>query len=223
MKRFLSFLFLVLFTVGAHAQLVTFRGVNHCGIYPAEKNLLKEWPAGRPEKLWVVNDAGKGNSSALVSDGFIYTAGLTEDEKGELLTCYKLDGTKVWQVNYGGAWTTFSPRLGAVLRVRVQTVDPRRHLASLTVHNVRKSGTLWPKMAENVHNVCFFRTLCTTYPYTWAFLRTEPGARKSAPASLRPIRSAATQGVWGIRPPVIGDREHKNSLSATLKGYFCTI
>ena len=105
MKRFLSFLFLVLFTVGAHAQLVTFRGVNHCGIYPAEKNLLKEWPAGGPEKLWVVNDAGKGNSSALVSDGFIYTAGLTEDEKGELLTCYKLDGTKVWQVNYGGAWT----------------------------------------------------------------------------------------------------------------------
>ena len=105
MKRFLSFLLLVLFTVGAHAQLVTFRGVNHCGIYPSEKNLLKEWPAGGPEKLWVVNDAGKGNSSALVSDGFIYTAGLTEDEKGELLTCYKLDGTKVWQVNYGGAWT----------------------------------------------------------------------------------------------------------------------
>ena len=64
-----------------YAQQVDFRGANHCGIYPNEKNLLKEWPVGGPEKLWVVNDAGKGNSSAVVSDGFIYTAGLTEDEQ----------------------------------------------------------------------------------------------------------------------------------------------
>ena len=88
-----------------HAQLVDFRSANHCGIYPKEKNLLKEWPDGGPEKLWVATDAGKGNSSALVSDGFIYTAGLTEDEQQEQLTCFKLDGTKVWQVTYGHAWT----------------------------------------------------------------------------------------------------------------------
>ena len=91
--------------MGLHAQQVDFRGVNHCGIYPNEKNLLKEWPQEGPEKLWVVNDAGKGNSSALVSDGFIYTAGLTEDEQEEQLTCYKLDGIKVYQVTYGHAWT----------------------------------------------------------------------------------------------------------------------
>ena len=87
------------------AQQVDFRGASHCGIYPNEKNLLKEWPAGGPEKLWVATDAGKGNSSALVCDGFIYTAGLTEDEQQEQLTCFKLDGTKVWQVTYGHAWT----------------------------------------------------------------------------------------------------------------------
>lgn len=102
----ISFFILSFFTfVSIQAQLVTFRSVNHCGIYSNEKNLLKEWPAEGPEKLWVVNDAGKGNSSALVSDGFIYTAGLTEDEQKEQLTCYKLDGTKVWQVTYGRAWT----------------------------------------------------------------------------------------------------------------------
>ncbi|MCR5044912.1 MAG: PQQ-like beta-propeller repeat protein [Bacteroidaceae bacterium] len=107
MKRSsISFFILSFFTfVSLQAQLVTFRSVNHCGIYSKEKNLLKEWPAEGPEKLWVVNDAGKGNSSALVSDGFIYTAGLTDDEQKEQLTCYKLDGTKVWQVTYGRAWT----------------------------------------------------------------------------------------------------------------------
>lgn len=104
-KLFVSLIALCSSTIAINAQQVTFRGLNHCGIYPNEKNLLKQWPEGGPEKLWVVNDAGKGNSSALVSDGFIYTAGLTEDEQSEQITCYKLDGTKVYQVTYGHAWT----------------------------------------------------------------------------------------------------------------------
>lgn len=104
-KLFVSLLALCSSTIAINAQQVTFRGLNHCGLYPNEKNLLKQWPEGGPEKLWVVNDAGKGNSSALVSDGFIYTAGLTEDEQNEQITCYKLDGTKVYQVTYGHAWT----------------------------------------------------------------------------------------------------------------------
>ncbi len=104
MKHILILL-LAFSAIGLHAQHVDFRGANHCGIYPDEKNLLKEWPDGGPEKLWVANDAGKGNSSALVSDGFIYTAGLTDDEQQEQLTCFRLDGTKVWQVIYGHAWT----------------------------------------------------------------------------------------------------------------------
>ena len=67
MKRaHFPFLVFTLFTcIGLHAQQVDFRGVSHCGIYPNEKNLLKEWPAGGPEKLWVANDAGKGNSHSL--------------------------------------------------------------------------------------------------------------------------------------------------------------
>ena len=88
MKRTITILltFLACSAISMQAQLVTFRSVNHCGIYSNEKNLLKEWPEEGPEKLWVVNDAGKGNSSAIVSDGFIYTAGLTEDEQKEQLT-----------------------------------------------------------------------------------------------------------------------------------------
>lgn len=91
--------------MSANAQVVAFRGENHCGIFSSEKNLLKEWPTEGPEKLWVVNDAGKGNSSAIVEGGHIYTAGLTEDEQNEQLTCYNLDGAKVYQVVFGRAWT----------------------------------------------------------------------------------------------------------------------
>ncbi len=92
-------------TLAASAQVVQFRGENHCGIFPNEKGLLKQWPAEGPQKLWVVNDAGKGNSSALVEGDRIYTAGLTADEQNEQITCYNLDGSKVYQVTFGRAWT----------------------------------------------------------------------------------------------------------------------
>lgn len=105
MKHTLLLSLAAAFALSAGAQQVTFRGVNHCGIYPDEKNLLKQWPEGGPRKLWVATDAGKGNSSAVVSDGFVYTTGLTEDEQSEQLTCYRTDGTKVYQVTYGHAWT----------------------------------------------------------------------------------------------------------------------
>ena len=105
MKRLSLILISALCTASIQAQQVDFRGANHCGIYTNEKNLLKQWPEGGPQKLWVVNDAGKGNSSAVVSDGFIYTAGLTESEQEEQLTCYRHDGSRVWHVTYGRAWT----------------------------------------------------------------------------------------------------------------------
>ncbi len=94
-----------LLTLTASAQQVGFRSDNHCGIYKNEKNLLKQWPAEGPQKLWTVSDAGKGNSSAIVCDDFIYTSGLTEDEQEEQVSCYKLDGTKVYQSVFGRAWT----------------------------------------------------------------------------------------------------------------------
>ncbi|MCQ2196033.1 MAG: hypothetical protein MJZ60_00745 [Bacteroidaceae bacterium] len=45
MNRILFLSVISAFALQASAQKVTFRGVNHCGIYPNEKNLLKEWPA----------------------------------------------------------------------------------------------------------------------------------------------------------------------------------
>lgn len=104
MKRILTIAFLAS-SLLAGAQTVMFRGDNHCGIFKNEKNLLKEWPAEGPRKLWVVNNAGKGNTSAIVEGGNIYTSGLTEDEQREQLSCYNLDGSLVYQVEYGRAWT----------------------------------------------------------------------------------------------------------------------
>lgn len=92
------------FTLSASAQTVGFRGIDKSGIFP-ETGLMKFWPEGGPEKLWVVNNAGKGNASAIVDEGWIYTTGLTSDEQNEQLSCYTLAGELVYQVTYGRAWT----------------------------------------------------------------------------------------------------------------------
>lgn len=102
-----KFLFTTLLCASANymaAQTVMFRGDNHCGIFP-EKGLLKQWPAEGPQKKWVINDLGKGNTSAIVAGEFIYTTGLTEDEQQEHLSCHRLDGSLVYQSVYGQAWT----------------------------------------------------------------------------------------------------------------------
>lgn len=46
MKRTFLIPLLSVFALSASAQQVTFRGVNHCGKYLDEKNLLKQWPEG---------------------------------------------------------------------------------------------------------------------------------------------------------------------------------
>lgn len=90
--------------LSASAQITMFRGDNHCGILPAQ-GLLKQWPEGGPQKLWVITDLGKGNTSAMVHGDFIYTTGLTDDEQQEQLSCHRLDGSLVYRTTYGKAWT----------------------------------------------------------------------------------------------------------------------
>jgi len=77
MKHILIIL-LAFVAIGLHAQHVDFRGANHCGIYPNEKNLLKQWPDGGPEKLDVVSEfritdgSGACFAHPTIFDGVLY-------------------------------------------------------------------------------------------------------------------------------------------------------
>lgn len=89
------------FTKGASVN--GWRGPQNNGNYP-DKGLLNEWPAEGPQKIFEVEDAGKGYSSAQVVGDRIYLTGLNDQEDKEILNCYKLDGTKVYSVEYGNRW-----------------------------------------------------------------------------------------------------------------------
>lgn len=89
------------FTKGASKN--GWRGPQNNGSY-ADTGLLNEWPAEGPQKVFEVEDAGKGYSSAQVVGDRIYLTGLNDQEDKEQVTCYKLDGTKVYSVEYGKPW-----------------------------------------------------------------------------------------------------------------------
>ncbi|MEN8228787.1 MAG: PQQ-binding-like beta-propeller repeat protein [Bacteroidota bacterium] len=78
------------------------RGPSGDGIYP-ETGLLKQWPAAGPEILWSFEQLGQGHSSAVVSNGFVFTSGMI-DGTGYLFK-FELDGTLVYKKPYGPEYT----------------------------------------------------------------------------------------------------------------------
>ena len=96
------------FTKGASVN--GWRGPQNNGAYP-DTGLLNEWPAEGPQQIFEVEDAGKGYSSAQVVGDRIYLTGLNDQEDKEMLSCYKLDGTKVYAVEYGQHWNGSYPEV----------------------------------------------------------------------------------------------------------------
>ena len=145
MKRLSLILISALCTASIQAQHVDFRGANHCGIYSNEKNLLKQWPEGGPQKLWVVNDAGndvcmaafdietgrvlyhepwvggnKGRGALIVADDMFY---MFDERRGTMglarINPEKLDVVSEFRITDGsGACFSYPTIFDGVLYVR---------------------------------------------------------------------------------------------------------
>lgn len=66
-----------------------------------ETGLLKTWPEGGPQQLWVYKDAGLGYSGVAIVEGIIYTMGAREDQE-YLVAVSASDGTEKWAVPMAG-------------------------------------------------------------------------------------------------------------------------
>ena len=86
-----------------------FRGPNRDGIYPAERGLMKQWPAEGPQMLWEDLEIGKGYSSPVIVGDRLFVTGMTEDEKQETFMAFTLDGKKLYTTTYGRAFNQTYP------------------------------------------------------------------------------------------------------------------
>ena len=62
---------------GISQEATRWRGPSGDGVY-AESGLLKQWPDNGPEVLWTYEELGQGHSSAIVSNGSVYTSGMLD-------------------------------------------------------------------------------------------------------------------------------------------------
>lgn len=100
----LCFLAVAALFLDGQAQTPTcWRGPGRNGIYPGS-GLLKQWPAGGPEILWSFGDLGKGHSSAIVDQGFVFATGMT-GTTGYLFK-FDLKGNLVYKKPYGPEFTS---------------------------------------------------------------------------------------------------------------------
>ena len=79
-------------------NMTGFRGNNRQGIF-AGSGLLKAWPEGGLEPLWVYSELGAGwGSPTIVDDRIFITGSDPANPKMEMLTCLNAKGEKQWSV-----------------------------------------------------------------------------------------------------------------------------
>ncbi len=97
------FLLCLIFVQFAHAGVLSqWRGLQRNGHY-SDNFLLQTWPEGGPEKLWHVDNLGKGFTSAAVTSDRIYITGVFGDEGW--LFAFNHDGKLLFRKSYGPEWT----------------------------------------------------------------------------------------------------------------------
>ncbi len=89
-----------------NAQISQFRGPERDGKFP-DKDLLKEWPENGPELIIEVDSLGKGYSSVIATDKYIYVTGMIDTL--DYLTCIDYEGNKKWQLAFGESWKKSFP------------------------------------------------------------------------------------------------------------------
>lgn len=95
---YLSLIFSISVMNGSAQEIAQFRGPHRDGVFP-ETGLLRTWPAGGPNRLWVSEGLGGGYASVSVTDDAVYATG--RDGAEEVLTVLSLDGDVLWRLPYG--------------------------------------------------------------------------------------------------------------------------
>jgi outer membrane protein assembly factor BamB len=75
------------------------QGPHRDGI-SAETGLLKSWPEGGPERVWLFENCGNGYSGFSIVDGKLFTMG-GRDDKCQLIALDANTGEELWSVDLG--------------------------------------------------------------------------------------------------------------------------
>lgn len=140
MKHLTISIAFILLAVLAIAQPVQFRGPHRDGKFD-ETGLLKKWPDAGPQLLLKVEGIGKGYSSVVATDQYIFATGMIDTL--DYLSCITPDGTVKWKVPYGRSWVKSFPDTRGSATVEGDRVYVISGTGQLSCLNVADGTTRW--------------------------------------------------------------------------------
>jgi outer membrane protein assembly factor BamB len=140
MKHLTILFSVILFAVITSAQPAQFRGPHRDGKFD-ETGLLKKWPDAGPQLLLKVEGIGKGYSSVIATDQYIFATGMIDTL--DYLSCINPDGTVKWKVPYGRSWVKSFPETRGSATVEGDRVYVISGTGQLSCLNVADGSTRW--------------------------------------------------------------------------------
>ena len=149
MKRInltIPFFLLVLVTM---AQPIQWRGPQRDGKF-TDTGLLRKWPEAGPELLLKVEGIGKGYSSVVATDQYIFASGMIDTL--DYLSCITPDGSIKWKTPYGRSWTKSFPETRSTPTVEDDRVYIISGTGELVCLNVSDGSIRWKVNVDKDYN-----------------------------------------------------------------------
>ncbi len=140
MKRINLAITFLFFVIISFAQPAQWRGVNRDGKF-TDTGLLKTWPEGGPQLLLKVEGIGKGYSSVVATEKFIFATGMIDTL--DYLSCITPEGQIKWKVPYGRSWKQSFPETRGSATVEGDRVYVISGTGQLSCMNVEDGATRW--------------------------------------------------------------------------------
>ena len=140
MKRINLLITLLLIVFVAVSQQAQWRGPQRDGKFP-DTGLLQKWPEGGPELIMKVEGIGKGYSSVVATNQYLFATGMKDST--DFLSCITPDGKIKWQVPYGHSWVKSFPETRSSPTVEDDRVYVISGIGELSCINVADGEIRW--------------------------------------------------------------------------------
>jgi outer membrane protein assembly factor BamB len=142
-------LFLFLISFAAFSQIAQWRGPARDGKF-LDSGLLKKWPDGGPALLLKVEGIGKGYSSVIATDQYIFATGMIDTL--DYLTCLTPDGSMKWKVAYGRSWKKSFPDSRSTVTIDADRAYVISGTGELACINVADGQIRWKVDVDKDYN-----------------------------------------------------------------------
>ena len=139
----------IFFIVIAFAQPVQWRGPQRDGKF-SDTGLLKKWPEAGPQLLLKVEGIGKGYSSVVATDQYLFATGMIDTL--DYLSCITPEGQIKWKVPYGRSWTKSFPETRSTPTIENDRIYVISGTGELVCLNVSDGAIRWKVNVDKDYN-----------------------------------------------------------------------